>query len=135
MNKVTLTGRLGSDPDMSYTTSGTAVTKFRIAVNRYSKSANGERKEETDWYSIVAWNQLAETCNNYLKKGQKILVDGRIQQRKYTDKNGVERLAVEVILNDMEMLTPKDQQSGTAVGAGNILHDNDDLGDLDDHPF
>ncbi len=135
MNKIMLIGNLGRDPDMSYTTSGTAVTKFTMAVNRVSR-AGGERKEETEWFNIVAWNQLAETCNTYLKKGQKVFVEGRLQQRKYTDKNGVERTAVDVVINDMEMLTPKDRQSGPAAsGADNFLSDNDDLGDLDDHPF
>jgi single-strand DNA-binding protein len=133
MNKIMLIGNLGRDPDMSYTTSGTAVTKFTLAVNRVTR-AGGERKEETEWFNIVAWNQLAETCNNYLKKGQKVFVEGRIQQRKYTDKNGVERSAMDIVINEMEMLTPKGQ-TGAGVGAGNMLGDNDDLGDLDDHPF
>jgi single-strand DNA-binding protein len=129
-----LIGNLGKDPDMSYTTSGTAVTKFSLAVNRVTK-VGGERKEETEWFNIVAWNQLAETCNNYLKKGQKVFVEGRVQQRKYTDKNGVERNTMDVIINDMEMLTPKSQQPNNA-GADSFLGGPDDgLGDLDDHPF
>ena len=135
MNKVMLIGNLGKDPDMSYTTSGTAVTKFTLAVNRITK-VSGERKEETEWFNIIAWNQLAETCNNYLKKGQKVFVEGRLQQRKYTDKNGTERTAVEVIINDMEMLTPKNQQQQSGSTADSFLGSNDDgLGDLDDHPF
>ncbi len=134
MNKIMLIGNLGRDPDMSYTTSGLAVTKFSMAVNRVSK-VGGERKEETEWFNIVAWNQLAETCNTYLKKGQKVFVEGRLQQRKYTDKNGVERTAVDVVINDMEMLTPKDRQTSSTSGADNFLSNNDDLGDLDDHPF
>lgn len=134
MNKIMLIGNLGKDPDMSYTTSGTAVTKFSLAVNRITK-AGGERKEETEWFNIVAWNQLAETCNNYLKKGQKVFVEGRVQQRKYTDKNGVERNTMDVIINEMEMLTPKSQQQSNA-GADSFLGGPDDgLGDLDDHPF
>lgn len=135
MNKIILIGNLGKDPDMSYTTSGTAVTKFSLAVTRrFGKSASGER--ETDWFNIVAWNQLAETCNNYLKKGQKVYVEGRLEQRKYTDKNNVERTAIDVIINEMEMLTPKGQQPGNNAGADSFLGGPDDsLGDLDDHPF
>ena len=134
MNKIMLIGNLGRDPDMSYTTSGTAVTKFSLAVNRVSK-VGGERKEETEWFNITVFNQLAEVCNNYLKKGQKVFLEGRVQQRKYTDKNGVERTSVDVIVSDMEMLTPKSQQP-SAVGADSFLGSPDDgLGDLDDHPF
>ncbi len=134
MNKILLIGNLGKDPDMSYTTSGTAVTKFSLAVNRVTK-VGGERKEETEWFNIVAWNQLAETCNNFLKKGQKVYVEGRVQQRKYTDKNGVERNTMDVVINEMEMLTPKSQQPSN-TGADSFLGGPDDgLGDLDDHPF
>jgi len=130
MNKIILIGNLGRDPEMSYTQNGTAVTKFSLAVTRrYGKSASGER--ETDWFNIVAWNQLAETCNNYLKKGQKVYVEGRLEQRKYTDKEGAPRTAIDVIINEMEMLTPKNQQPGSAGPD----YGGDDLGELDDHPF
>lgn len=108
-NQISLIGNLGRDPEMSYTPSGTAVTKFSLAVNRRSRAnkEGGERQEETDWFNIVAWQQLAEICNNYLHKGSKVFVQGRMQSRKYTDKNGIERISWEVILNDMEMLDPK----------------------------
>ncbi|GCE10338.1 single-stranded DNA-binding protein [Tengunoibacter tsumagoiensis] len=133
MNKIMLIGNLGKDPDMSYTPNGVAVTKFSLAVNRTSKSQSGERQEETDWFNIVAWRQLAETCNTYLKKGQKIYVEGRLQQRKFTDKNGVERTGLDVIISDMEMLTPKNQQPQGSGSSSNFL--SDDLGDPDEHPF
>lgn len=136
MNKIMLIGRLGKDPEMNYTPSGVAVTKFTIAVNRYSKSSTGERQEETDWFNIVAWRQLAETCNTYLRKGSKIYIEGRLTQRKYTDKNGVERTAIDVVANEMEMLTPKSQSTSSSEGflAGSP-DDVDPLGDLEDHPF
>lgn len=133
MNKIMLIGNLGRDPEMSYTNNGTAFTRFSLAVNRVTKSPTGERQEETEWFNIVAWRQLAETCSQYLRKGQKVYIEGRVQQRKYTDKNGVERTSFDVVANDMEMLTPKSQQAGVASSADNFL--NDDLGDLDDHPF
>ncbi|MBV9229791.1 MAG: single-stranded DNA-binding protein [Chloroflexi bacterium] len=133
MNKIMLIGNLGRDPEMSYTPNGTALTKFTLAVNRYTKSPSGERQTETEWFNIVAWSQLAETCNTWLKKGQKVFVEGRIQQRKYTDREGVQRMAVDVIINDMEMLTPKDRQSGS--GSDSFLGGGDELGDLDEHPF
>jgi len=137
MNKIMLIGNLGRDPEMSYTSSGIAVTKFSLAVNRVSKSSTGERQDETEWFNIIAWRQLAETCNNFLRKGQKVFVEGRLTQRKYTDRNNVERTAVEVVINDMEMLTPKSQSQNQGGGgnADTFLDNDDSLGDLDDHPF
>lgn len=136
MNKIILIGNLGRDPEMSYTPNGVAVTKFSLAVNRVSKSPSGDRQEETEWFNIVAWRQLAETCNTYLRKGSKIYAEGRLTQRKYTDKNNVERTAVEVTLNEMEMLTPKENRQGGSSGfVGGNSDENDALGDLDDHPF
>lgn len=133
MNKIMLIGNLGKDPEMSYTASGTAVTKFSLAVNRNVKSPTGERQTETEWFNIVAWNQLAETCNTYLRKGNKAFVEGRLSLRKYTDKSGVERTAIEVIINEMEMLTPKGQ---SGPGSDNFPRDRDDvLGEIDEHPF
>ncbi len=109
LNKIMLIGNVGRDPEMKNTTNGTAVTKFTLAVSRQFKTASGETKEETEWFTIVAWNHLAEICNQYLKKGKKVYVEGRLTQRKYTDKDGIHRVAVEVIANDMEMLSPKEQ--------------------------
>ena len=134
MNKIILIGRLGRDPEMSYTPNGLAVTKFSVAVSRYSKSPTGERQEDTDWYNVTAFRQLAETCNTYLKKGSKVYVEGRISQRKYTDRNNVERVSLDVTLSEMENLTPRDPQGVTASSSGFGGAD-DALGDLDEHPF
>lgn len=134
MNKIILIGNLGKDPDMSYTNDGTAVTRFSLAVNRRTRTATGERQEETEWFNIVAFRQLAETCNTYLRKGSKIYIEGRVQQRKYTGQDGIQRTSVDVVANEMEMLTPKSQQSGSSGGDDSFLN-NDDLGDLDEHPF
>jgi single-strand DNA-binding protein len=136
-----LIGNLGRDPEMNYTQGGTAITKFTLAVNRYSKGTDGERKTETEWFNIIAWRELAETCSKYLQKGQKVFVEGRLTQRKYLDKNNVERTTVEVIINDMEMLTPKGQgvpssSTGSRSASNDFIGGDDDaLGDLDDHPF
>ena len=135
MNKIMLIGNLGKDPEMNYTPSGVAVTKFSLAVNRITKSSTGEREKETEWFNIVAWRQLAETCNTYLHKGSKVYIEGRLQQRKYTDRNGIERTAIDVIANDMEMLTPKSEQSGSSDFLAGNADDSDPLGDLEDHPF
>jgi single-strand DNA-binding protein len=133
MNKIMLIGNLGRDPEMNYTPDGTAVAKFSLAVSRTTKSAAGERLQETEWFNIVAWRQLAETCSTYLKKGQKVFIEGRLATRKYTDKNGIERTAIDVIASEMEFLTPKDRQGGTS--SSDILSGDDSLGDLEDHPF
>jgi len=120
VNRIFLIGRLGLEPEMSYTPSGSAVTKFTLAVNRRSRSnkEGGERQEETDWFHIVAWERLAETCNNYLHKGSKVFIEGRMQSRKYTDKNGVERTVWEVVASDMQMLDPKGSTPARAGGSG-----------------
>src|SRR5260370_36199397 len=111
MNKIMLIGNLGRDPEMNVTGDGTPFTRFSIAVNRRTKSSSGERKEETDWFNVVAWRSLAEVCNTYLQKGSKVYVEGRLTQRKYTDKNGVERTMVEVIASDVDFLSGKQQGS------------------------
>jgi single-strand DNA-binding protein len=133
MNKIMLIGNLGRDPEMNYTPDGTAVAKFSVAVRRVGKSATGERQDEADWFNIVAWRQLAETCSTYLKKGHKVFIEGRLIIRKYTDKNGIERTAIEVMATDLEFLTPKDRQS--SASSSDILSGDDSLGDLEDHPF
>jgi len=137
VNRIFLIGRLGRDPEMSYTPSGTAVTKFTLAVNRRPRSSKdgGERQEETDWFTIVAWEKLAETCNNYLHKGSKVFIEGRIQSRKYTDKNGVERIIWDVIASDMQMLDSKEASTGRAsVPAGSSYGDAGDASP-EDIPF
>jgi single-strand DNA-binding protein len=125
LNKIMLIGNLGKDPDMSYTPQGTPITKFSLAVNRRSKDRDtGERREETTWFNIVAWNQLAETINTYLHKGSKVYIEGRMTSRKYTDKDGVERTAWEVTANEMEMLDPKGaSQGGDFGGSGGSTPD------------
>jgi single-strand DNA-binding protein len=135
MNKIMLIGNLGKDPDMKYTDNGVAVTRFSLAVNRVTKSQSGERQEETEWFNIVAWRQLAELCNNYLHKGTKVYIEGRLTQRKYQDREGVQRTSIEVIANDMEILTPKSQNQSQATGSSDNFLDDDGLGDLDSHPF
>jgi single-strand DNA-binding protein len=113
LNKIMLIGNLGKDPDMSYTPAGKAVTKFSLAVNRRTRDReSGERREETQWFNIVAWDQLAETMNTYLHKGSKVYIEGRMTSHKYTDKEGVERTAWEVTASDMQMLDPKGMGQG-----------------------
>jgi single-strand DNA-binding protein len=114
LNKIMLIGNLGKDPDMSYTPAGKAITKFSLAVNRRSKDRDtGERKEETTWFNIVAWDQLAETMNTYLHKGSKVYIEGRMTSREFTDKEGIKRTFWDVVASDMQMLDTKGaSQSG-----------------------
>jgi single-strand DNA-binding protein len=122
LNKIMLIGNLGRDPELNVTSDGTPVTKFSLAVNRNTKTSTGEKKEETEWFNVVAWRQLAEICERYLHKGSKVYIEGRLTQRKYTDREGIQRTSVDVNASDMEMLTPKSASSGSegysAVGAG-----------------
>jgi single-strand DNA-binding protein len=118
MNKIILIGRLGKDPELQVTPDGTPVTKFTLAVNRYSKTSTGERKEETDWFNVSAWRGLAETCEKYLHKGSKVYIEGRLSQRKYTDREGIQRTSIDVTVSEMEMLDPKPASAGSASYAG-----------------
>lgn len=113
MNKIILIGNLGRDPDMSYTPSGKAVTKFSLAVSRRTGSGD-ERREETQWFNVVAWERLAEIANSYLHKGSKVYVEGRMTSRKYNDKDNIERTVWDVVMSDMEILTPKSAESGSS---------------------
>jgi single-strand DNA-binding protein len=111
MNKIMLIGNLGQDPEMTYTPNGVAVTKFSLAVNEYKKDVDGKAQYDTSWFNCVAWRNTAETASAYLRKGHKVFVEGKLVVRKYTDKNGVERTAIEVSVSSLEMLTPKPQSA------------------------
>jgi len=108
-----LIGNLGRDPELQVTSEGTPYTRFSLAVNRQYKLATGERKKETEWFQIVTWRNLAELCERYLHKGSKVYIEGRLTQRKYTDKQDIERTAVEVIANDVQFLDSAQAGSGT----------------------
>lgn len=105
MNKVFLIGNLTRDPELTETPSGVAVCRFSIAVNRNYTSQDGER--QTDFFNCTAWRSMAETVARYTKKGNKVAVSGSIQLRNYEDNQGVKRTAVDIIVQDVEFLTPK----------------------------
>jgi single-strand DNA-binding protein len=112
LNKIMLIGNLGRDPEMTYTSSGKAVTKFSLAVSRRMKDPEtGDNREETTWFTIIAWERLAETCSQYLHKGSKAYIEGRMTSRKYTNKDGIEVTAWEVVASNMELLDPKSASS------------------------
>jgi len=99
-----LIGNLGADPELRYTPSGRPVATFRIATTDVWTDANGERQERTEWHRIVAWDRLAEICGEYLRKGSKVYIEGRIQTRTWEDQNGVQRYTTEIVARDMRML-------------------------------
>ena len=104
LNKVMLIGNVGTDPEMRYTANGNAVTTFRMAVNRNYSGPDGERREETEWFSIVTWNKLAETCSQFLQKGRSAYVEGRLQTRSWEGQDGQRRFKTEVIANTVQFL-------------------------------
>lgn len=104
VNKVILVGNLGADPTMRYTPSGTAVANFNVATTERFTNRNGERDSRTEWHRVVAWGRLAEICNQYLKKGKQIYIEGRLQTRNWEDQSGNKRYTTEVVANNMVML-------------------------------
>jgi len=104
LNKVMIVGHLGRDPEMRYTPSGRPVTTFSVATNRSWTTSDGEKRTDTEWFNVVAWNKLAEICNQYLVKGQQVYVEGRLQTRRWEDSNGTRHTSVEVVANEMIML-------------------------------
>ena len=97
LNKMIVIGNVGTDPEMRYTPNGSPVTSFRIAISRVYTPADGERRQETEWFTVVAWNQLAEQCNQYLTKGRRAYVEGRLQSRKWEGQDGQARFTNEII--------------------------------------
>lgn len=97
LNKVMIIGNLGKDPEMRYTANGKAVTTFSIACNRNFTGQDGERREETEWFSIVTWEKLAETCSQFLQKGRRAYVEGRLKTRSWDGPDGNKRYRTEVI--------------------------------------
>lgn len=110
LNKVQLTGHLGADPEMRYTAQGSPVTTFRVASNRTWRDKDGNSHEETEWFRIVAWDKLGEICNQYLTKGTRVYIEGRLQTRKWVDRDGQERYTTEVIAQDMIILSSKGER-------------------------
>lgn len=103
LNKVILIGRLGRDPELRYMANGEAVCNFSVATSESWKDKNGQRQEATEWHNVTMYRKLAEIAGEYLKQGSQVYIEGKIKSRKYTDKNGVERTAYDIIANEMKM--------------------------------
>lgn len=107
LNKVMIIGRLGRDPEMRYTPTGRPVTAFSVAVNRSWIACDGDRREETEWFNIVAWGNLAEICKQHLHKGQSVYIEGRLQTRGWEDQDGKKHYRTEIVANEMIMLSDR----------------------------
>ena len=118
MNKVFLSGNLTRDPEVRYTQSGMAYAKMGIAVNRQYTSKNGDRQESTDFFNLTAWGKTAEFCGRYLEKGRRVLVEGRIGNDNYEDKNGVKHYGVNITVDNIEFASSKRSNDGESNGGG-----------------
>lgn len=134
INKVILIGNLGADPEVRYSQSGDAITTFRIATTEVWKKQDGGKEEQTEWHRIVAFKRLGEICGEYLSKGSKVYIEGRIQTRKWQDKDGNDRFITEIVAREMKMLSPR---GGGGTGGGQSKDDEPypDVPIGDDVPF
>jgi single-strand DNA-binding protein len=119
LNKVMIIGNVGSDPEMRFTPSGSPVTTFRIATSRYHLTPEGERKQETEWFRVVCWNRLAENCNQFLTKGKRAYVEGRLQTHTWEGQDGQRHFQVEIVADRVLFLDkqavaslPEEAESG-----------------------
>jgi single-strand DNA-binding protein len=127
LNKIILIGNLGRDPEPRYTPTGQMVTSFSVASNHRYRTADGEQKEETEWFNCSAFGKLAETCNQYLTKGQQVYVEGRLSTRTYQTQGGETRHSLDVRVSDIQFLgsrgagvstAPSDAQAGAPAPVG-----------------
>jgi single-strand DNA-binding protein len=116
LNKVMVIGHLGREPEMRYTPSGRPVTTFTVASSRSWKSADGEHHTETEWFNVVTWGNLAEISKQYLSKGQQVYIEGRLQTRRWEDKEGTKYATAEIVASEMMMLGDR-RETGHAPGA------------------
>src|SRR5919202_3408797 len=126
LNKVMLIGNVGRDPEMRYLQSGEPVTTFSVATNRRWTGTDGQPRDETEWHNVVAWRKLAEQCNEYLTKGRKVYIEGRLQTRSWDGQDGQKHYRTEVVANTMMML---DQRPRDGMGGNG-----DSFGDRDANP-
>jgi len=115
VNKIILVGTLGADPDTRYTPSNAAVTNLSIATNEsWKDKQSGEQKEKTEWHRVVMFNRLAEIATEYLRKGSQVYIEGKIQTRKWEDKEGKDRWTTEIVANEMQMLGSRSSGGNSA---------------------
>lgn len=126
LNKVMVIGNVGGDPEMRFTPNGHPVTSFRVATNWVYNAPDGERKQETEWFNVVAWNKLAEQCNQFLTKGRLVYVEGRLRTRNWDDQEGQKHYRAEVIASrvtflDRQSTSGGNDDKGFDSGMGDIM--------------
>lgn len=154
INKVILVGNLGSDPELRYTGSGTAVCNFSVATTESYKDRDGNQVENTEWHRVVAWARLAEICGEYLSKGRQVYIEGQLQTRQWEDKDGNTRYTTEIKAREMQMLgsreggggssdddggsydqSPRPQRQASSNGGGRPQQQSKPSGPSDDYSF
>ena len=141
INKVILIGNLGADPEIRYSQDGVPVASFTVATTEKWKGQDGQMQEQTEWHRIVAWRRLAEICGEYLSKGSRVYIEGKLQTRKWKDQSGNDRYTTEIVAREMKMLSPRTSAggggeygaSGQAFGGGDSFQEPPPVGD--DVPF
>lgn len=118
INKAILIGNLGGDPEIRYTQSGTQVANFTVATTERWKGQDGQMQEATEWHRIVAFKRLAEICGEYLQKGSRVYIEGKIQTRKWQDQSGNDRYTTEIVAREMKMLTPRGGGASQSSASG-----------------
>ena len=138
LNKIIVIGNLGTDPEMRYTANGNAVTSFNLATSRSYTAADGERKQETEWFRVVSWNQLAEHVSEYLSKGRRAYVEGRLHSDRWEGQDGQTRFTNEIIANTVLFLdraTDSSINQGSSEQVSEQASDSDGQIDANDLPF
>ena len=136
VNKAILVGRLGADPEVRYTNSGTAVANFNMATSVNFTDKNGEKTEKTEWHRIVAFGRLGEICGEYLSKGKQVYIEGRLQTREWEDRDGNKRRTTEIVAGTMQMQgAASDKVRGDVSDAPPLVNDIPNIGMEDDVPF
>jgi single-strand DNA-binding protein len=121
VNKVIVLGNLGRDPELRHTPAGKAVCTLRVATNESWTDQSGERQERTEWHQIVVWGRSAENCNQYLRKGRSVFVEGRLQTRKWQDKEGQDRWTTEIVADRVQFVGGGERGAGAGAGGGSVF--------------
>src|SRR4026209_548403 len=119
VNKAILVGNLGADPEVRFTPGGQAVANFRIAMSTIWNDKAGQKQERTEWHRIVVWGRLAELCGEYLSKGRQCFVEGRLQTREWTDKEGKKNYSTEIVANNVQFIGGRPEGAGAPAPGGN----------------
>jgi len=131
LNKVMIIGHLGRDPEMRYTPSGRPVTTFTVATNRTWNTSDGEKHNETEWFNVVSWGNLAEICKQYLGKGQQVYIEGRLQTRRWEDADNIKRTSIEIVASEMMILGDRHESNH----ANNEQQEPELLNNEEEYPF